>query len=179
MILQCLAPHFLAPCITNTYIRAHVCFSSKCKENTLSMHFIHFQDIKGMLQSNGPEGPARPQYSTCWWPPHIMSLHRWPRVPVLDNSQGPEQHRAAHWLQKNTDGGWSCKNIIITWLLTLPPFNEVFHSTDSENGSEGGRRNGTKKFVKSFNFLECHFVFQQLPTSCWFGEFTRTPLPAH
>lgn len=66
-----------------------------------------------MLQSNGPAGHAWAQYGTCWRPPHTMSLHHWPHVPVMslmtlfvpDNSQGREEDKADHWLQKNADGG--------------------------------------------------------------------------
>lgn len=78
--------------------------------------------------------------------------HGTSRIAGLVSQPRQEEHRAAHRLQKNADRGWGCRNIIITWLLTMPPSEEVFHSTDSEKGGGGGRRNETKKVTRVSTF---------------------------
>lgn len=137
------------------------------------MNFLPFQDSKRDVAEQWSQGTC-PGSTT-----HAVSLHVHctSRMAGLMSQPRQEEHRAAPRLQKNADGGWRCRNSIITWLLTVPPSEEVFHSTDSEKGGGGGGGLIQKRSL-AFQLSGMSLCFPPSPTSCWFGELTRTPPPA-
>ena len=94
-----------------------------------------------MLQSTGPDGLLTP------------FLHRWPCT-----QQGGAKHQAARQLWENVTG-WRGRSTVITWLLMLPPVQEVLQSTDSEMGEAEGRRL-PKRSLKFHLFFLFFFFFQ-------------------